>query len=54
MEKSEEDLVNLHGPQVDQVIGTSVHLRSSQGDIRMLAVTEPVKMELSEPESLRA
>ena len=39
MEKSEESLVNLHGPQVDQVIGTSVHLRSSQGDIRMLPPT---------------
>ncbi len=36
MEKSEEDLVNLHGPQVDPITMTSVHLRSTQEDIRML------------------
>jgi transposase len=39
MEKSEEDLVNLHEPQVDQITMTSVHLRSSQEDMRMLPPT---------------
>jgi transposase len=39
MEKSEEDLVNLGVPQVDQITKTSVHLRSSQEDIRMLPPT---------------
>src|SRR4051794_26705680 len=39
MDKSEGDLVNLQGPQVDRVAETSVHLRSSQEDFRMLPPT---------------
>jgi len=39
MDKTEGDLVNLHGPQVDQVTETSVHLRSAQEDFRMLPPT---------------
>ena len=39
MDKTEGDLVNLPGPQVGQITKTSVHLRSSQEDIRMLLPT---------------
>jgi transposase len=39
MDRTEENLVNLREPQVDQVTATSVHLRSSQEDIRMLPPT---------------
>jgi hypothetical protein len=39
MEESEQDLVNLRGPQVDQITTVSVPLRSSQEDIRMLPPT---------------
>ena len=36
MDKLDSDLVNLHGMQADQTDVTSVHLRATQEDTRML------------------